>query len=309
MAYPPDPARPGGSEWTAPAEAIQHCLAVTHDRHTGPNPAAAEVSSRVPSTCRGPPFRVRSPLSEARHTPPAPATTPRAFPYDPARVKVIACATVIEEMTSYMPPEMTTEVLDFGLHLHPGDLTGALQSAIDASTEFETILLGYGLCSRAVVGLRATTAGLVIPRVDDCIAIFLGSCDAYREQAHKEPGTYYLTKGWIEVGDSPFQDEQRLAARYGAAKAERMVGLMLRNYTRLALINTGAADIDRYRDIARTAAERFGLRFEEIDGAPSLVEKLLFGPWDQECVVVPQGGVVVLEDFMTPMAGSLNAWP
>jgi hypothetical protein len=251
---------------------------------------------------------VEFPLSDARHTPSESPATPRAFPYDPARVKVIACATVIEEMAAYMPPEMTSEVLDFGLHLHPGDLTGALQAAIDASTGFDTILLGYGLCSRAVVGLQATTASLVIPRVDDCIAIFLGSCDAYREQAHKEPGTYYLTKGWIEVGDSPFQEEQRLAARYGAARAERMVGLMLRNYTRLALINTGVADIDRYREIARTAAERFGLRFEEIPGAPSLVEKLLFGPWDQECVVVPPGGHVVLEDFMTPVVPSLNAF-
>jgi hypothetical protein len=48
--------------------------------------------------------------------------------------------------------------------------------------------------------------------------------------------------------------------------AARMVGLMLRNYKRLALINTGAADIERYRDYARRAADRFGLRFEEIAG-------------------------------------------
>ena len=86
-------------------------------------------------------------LSAAGHTPPAIPAAQRAFPYDPARVKVIACATVIEEMHAYMPPEMASEVLDFGLHLHPGDLTGALQAAIDASTGFDTILLGYGLCS------------------------------------------------------------------------------------------------------------------------------------------------------------------
>jgi hypothetical protein len=219
-------------------------------------------------------------------------------PYDPAHVKVIACATVIEEMTPLMPPEMARQVLDFGLHLHPGELTGALQAAIDASSGFDAILLGYGLCSKAVVGLHATTAKLVMPRVDDCIAIFLGSCDAYRAQARLEPGTYYLTKGWIEVGDSPFDEERRLAARYGEAMAARMVGLMLRNYKRLALINTGAADIERYRDYARRAADRFGLRFEEIAGAPSLVEKLLYGPWDAECVVVPLGGTIALDDFL-----------
>ena len=36
------------------------------------------------------------------------------------RTKVIACATVIEEMLPLMPPELAYEVLDFGLHLVPG---------------------------------------------------------------------------------------------------------------------------------------------------------------------------------------------
>jgi hypothetical protein len=222
----------------------------------------------------------------------------RAFALDPATMKVIACATVIEEMAPMMPPEMARDVLDFGLHLHPGELTAALQDAIDASPGFDAILLGYGLCSNAVVGLRATTARLVIPRVDDCIAIFLGSRDAYRDQARREPGTYYLTKGWIEVGDSPFDEERRLAARYGEERAARMVGLMLRNYTRLAFIETGAYDIERCRDYARAAADRFGLRFEQITGAPSLVEKLLYGPWDEECLVVPLGGTVAVDAFL-----------
>lgn len=223
-----------------------------------------------------------------------------AFPYDPARVKVIACATVIEEMLPLMPPEMDREVMDFGLHLHPGSLTEALQARIDAASGYDHILLGYGLCSHAVVGLVATTAALVIPRVDDCIAIFLGSRDAYRGQAQTEPGTYYLTKGWIEVGDSPFSEQARLAATYGEERAARMVGLMLRNYRRLAFINTGTHDLERYQAYAREAADRFGLRFEEIEGAPTLVEKLLYGPWDQECLVVPRGETVSLDPFIEP---------
>jgi len=54
-----------------------------------------------------------------------------------------------------------------------------------------------------------------VPRVDDCIAIFLGSRAAYADQCHQEPGTYYLTKGWIEVGDTPFAEHERLVERYG----------------------------------------------------------------------------------------------
>ena len=120
-----------------------------------------------------------------------------------ARTKVIACATVIEEMLPLLPAEMTYDILDFGLHLNPGNLRDTLQTTIDtASAEADTILLGYGLCSMAVVGLKATNCTLVVPRVDDCIAIFLGSRAAYQAQSSQEPGTYYLTKGWIEVSDT-----------------------------------------------------------------------------------------------------------
>jgi hypothetical protein len=198
---------------------------------------------------------------------------------------------------------MQRQVLEFGLHLRPGELTRALQHAIDQSTDADLILLGYGQCSRAVIGLTSTHATLAVPRVDDCIAIFLGSRHAYHTQAAQEPGTYYLTKGWIEVGDSPFEEYKRLSERYGEPRAMRMIKLMLKNYTRLAFINTGVYELERYRDYARRVAAHFGLRYEEIEGAPTLVHKLLFGPWDEEIVVCRPGQTITYEMF-APQPGS-----
>jgi hypothetical protein len=215
-----------------------------------------------------------------------------------ARRRVIACATVIEEMLPFMPTDVPYEVLDFGLHLRPQGLRSILQEKIDeASQTVDVVILGYGLCSMAVVGLRATTATLVTSRSDDCIAIFLGSCNAYRQQSSKEPGTYYLTKGWIEVGDSPFDEYDRLVAKYGEAKAHRMIQLTLKNYTRLAFINTGQYDLERYREYARQTSAKFNLRYEEIEGSPALVKKLIAGPWDDEFVVVPPGETITYQMF------------
>jgi len=215
-----------------------------------------------------------------------------------ARRRVIACATVIEELLPFLPADVPYEVLDFGLHLKPQELKRVLQEKIDeASQTAEVILLGYGLCSLAVVGLRATTATIVTSRSDDCIAIFLGSCDAYKQQTSKEPGTYYLTKGWIEVGDSPFSEHDKLVAKYGEAKAMRMMKLTLKNYTRLAFINTGDYNLETYRDYARQASAKFDLRYEEIDGSPALVQKLIAGPWDDEFVVVSPGETITYEMF------------
>ena len=201
-------------------------------------------------------------------------------------------------MLPFLPEDVTSDVLDFGLHLRPAELKKVLQAKIDeASGQADVLLLGYGLCSMAVVGLRATTAHLVIPRVDDCIAIFLGSCDAYKEQARKEPGTYYLTKGWIEVGDSPFSEYQRLVEKFGEDKADRMTRLMLKNYTRLGFINTGQYEIERYREYAHMTAGKFNLRFEELEGSPALVKKMVFGPWDNEFLVVEPGQTIQYIDF------------
>lgn len=207
---------------------------------------------------------------------------------------VLACATVIEEMLPMLPPGVGHKVLDFGLHVNPAKLKEVLQQEIDClSEEAETIILGYGLCSNAVLGLRADNCTLVVPRVDDCIAIFLGSRERHRQVAREEPGSYYLTKGWIEAGDSPFSEYDRTVEKYGKERADRITRAMLAHYTRLVLIDTGNYRMEESREYAQRTAERFGLRFEEIEGSGELVRKMIDGPWDtDEFVVVPPGGIV-----------------
>jgi len=218
-----------------------------------------------------------------------------------SRTLVMACATVIEEMLPHLPEGMDHQVFDFGLHVNPEKLRTTLQEAIDAvSGQYETIILGYGMCSQAVIGIQANGCQLVCPRVDDCIAIFLGSRGAYSAQCRAEPGTYYLTKGWIEVGDTPFSEYEHTVERYGKERAERLYKMMMANYKRLALINTGQYELEKYRDYARQTAERFGLRYEEIEGSDALVKKSLLGPWDDEFVVIEPGETFTLEQFLRP---------
>lgn len=215
-----------------------------------------------------------------------------------SRTLILACATVIEEMLPLMPPTMKYKVLDFGLHVNPDQLRTVLQNEIDfAHSKFDTIILGYGLCSQAVIGIKATHCTLVIPRVDDCIAIFLGSCKAYQQQFKSEPGTYYLTKGWIKVGDSPFAEYEEILKKQGKERADRIMRIMLKNYTRLALINTGQHEMDYYRHYARNTADRFGLRYEEIIGSTTLVTKMIEGNWDDDFIVIPPGGIIQYHHF------------
>ena len=214
------------------------------------------------------------------------------------RCKLIACAAVIEEMLPFIPPRMSYEVLDFGLHTNPKSLKKALQNTINFSApDIETILLGFGLCSQAVVGLRSGSRTLIIPRLDDCIAIFLGSTAEYQKQYRSEPGTYYLTKGWIESSETPFSEYDTLVKRYGEQIAQRIINQILKNYTRLAFINTGNNRLEYYREHARSMAERFNLRYEEIQGSDVIIKKILYGPWNDEFVIIPPGKTVSFFDF------------
>ena len=216
------------------------------------------------------------------------------------RTLVMACATVLEEMLPLMPEGMQHQVFDFGLHINPEKLRRTLQEAIDAvSGQYDTIILGYGLCSLAVVGIHANHCQLVVPKVHDCIAIFLGSNSAYTSQIKTEPGTYYLTKGWIEVGDTPFSDYERTVRRYGKERADYIYKLLMGNYKRLALINTGQYELERFQEYASRTAEQFGLRYEEIEGSNALIKKMLLGPWDEEFVVIQPGETFQLEHFFT----------
>jgi hypothetical protein len=72
---------------------------------------------------------------------------------------------------------------------------------------------------------------------------------------------------------------------------------MLQNYTRLVFINTGKHKVEDYREHTKSLASRFGLRFEEIKGSPTLVDKIVNGSWDEDFVVVPPGQPISYEAF------------
>jgi hypothetical protein len=217
---------------------------------------------------------------------------------NPANTKIIACNTIIEEILPLIPPGMRYKALDYGLHVTPEELKNILQKEIDDSAgEVENIILGYGLCSMAVIGLKANGCTLIVPRVDDCIGLFLGSQEDYKNQHKYEPGTYYLSKGWIEVGGTPFDEYKKLIERHGEKKARRMMELMFKDYKRLALILSGPDEMKRYRKYAREQAKDFNLRYEEIRGSNALIKKMLSGKLDDDFIIVPPGGTIKYSDF------------
>ena len=221
------------------------------------------------------------------------------------RTRIIACKTVIEEIGELVPPGVETYPVESGLHLNPDKLRAALQAMIDEmSGDTDTIILAYGLCSMGVVGLRAAESALVVPRQEDCVSMFLGSRKEYKRVLDEEPGTYFLSKGWINAGITLLEDLRGMEERYGKERARRIMKRMIQHYTRLAFIDMGYEDQDDYRSYAQRVADELGLRYEEIMGTPALLERICKGPWDEdEFIVVPPGRAIRLEDFGMDVAG------
>ncbi len=69
------------------------------------------------------------------------------------------------------------------------------------------------------------------------------------------------------------------------------------NYKRLALINTGHHELEKYRAYTQQKAKDFKLYYQEVEGSQRLIKKMLFGPWDEEFIVVEPGKVICFEHF------------
>jgi hypothetical protein len=223
------------------------------------------------------------------------------------KTKLLACAVVVEELRARLPAEIDCETLDFGLHRSPELLRGKLQETIDRCTGYDNIVLAYGLCGMAVVGLRSDSATLIVPRADDCIAIFLGSRQAYLKEQNDHPGSLFLSKGWIEgriedVGPTA-QMLETLVAKYGEDRAMRMLSVFqakqpLRHYRRLAFITTsGESNLDHYKGVARARAANLGLHYAEIQGSTAFMDKIAHGSWDDHFLVVSPGRRVAFDGF------------
>ena len=228
-------------------------------------------------------------------------------------LKVIACGVFEPELRSLIPDsphEIDFELLDAGLHSRPNELRRCAQDAIDSATGADAILFVYGLCGRGAAGLIARDIPVVIPRVHDCLTLFLGSRAEYRRQFEKHPGTFYITAGWYEhkiaprgrapserlrgTGD-PEKDPRyrKWAEKHGAENARAIVQFhdsWKRNYTRAAFIDTGLGRRDAYAAYARDMAEEFGWEYEAVQGHTELLAALLAGNWDRPDILVLQPG-------------------
>jgi hypothetical protein len=226
------------------------------------------------------------------------------------RFMVIACeATALQ--TEMVAKECGNHIdiitLDIGLHaVGKENMPLELQKAIDQvdASRYDAILLAYGLCNNGICGLHATIP-LVAPRAHDCITLFMGSKESYRQYFDTHPGTMFVSAGTLnpKANEELFSGidlkekmRQEFLEKYDEEDVEYLMetwGNPLKNYHRITFINDGIGDIEKNRDIARNIAAKSDWDFEEFQGNANLFRRLLSGDWDEESfLVIPPGNTI-----------------
>ena len=223
-------------------------------------------------------------------------------------VVFIACKVFQNLIEHYLPADHASQVLfmDYGLHKVPKKLKVALQEQIDSLPVPSRVALGYGLCGNGLHGLKAGHHTLIVPRTDDCIALFLGSYAAYRKQFDEVSGTYYLSKGWLKSGSNPMDEYAGYVEKYGEAQANWLMDVQYQNYVRLAFVAHHEEDLSTYREKAERVAtfcSRWGMRYEEIIGSESYIQQfvsVVFGQQKpgEDFLIINPGEILTQTNFL-----------
>lgn len=230
------------------------------------------------------------------------------------RLRILCCEVFYREVCRLIADSPNTSDVEFlprGLHnLGTERMVARLQERIDAAQDgkCDAVCLIYGLCNNGVIGLSSRTTRLVIPKVHDCIAIFLGSHERYQDYFDAHPGTYYRTTGWYERMDASGAGEdgvmeklgitwqrQKLVEQYGEENADYILetmGSATQHYDRVTFISMGLPCEAEFEEMAVREAKDKGWTFDKLEGTMDLMRKCIDGDWDSRFLVLEPGQAI-----------------
>lgn len=224
---------------------------------------------------------------------------------DPSpRVAILACGVLEAEVRHFAADcgrLARLEIVRQELHNKPASLHDHLQLAIDrldADAAIESIVLVYGLCSRATEGLVSRRCRLVMPRAHDCITLLLGSRHAYEEHVRQNPGTYWYSPGWNRCHTPPGPERHQqlrdgYLRKYDPETADYLMDQeqqWFKTYTHAVFVDLSVSAAEGDAAYTRRCADWLGWRYQQRKGDPRLLQSLISGRWDPEDFIVVEPG-------------------
>jgi len=211
---------------------------------------------------------------------------------------------------AHTPHLVDPEFIELGLHVNPSRLRERLQARIDAedagSIRHDAVLLLYGVCGNAAVGLTARHTPLVIPRAHDCATVLLGGVKRYLEVFGDNPSRPFSSVGYLERGTETYRTEGGLGLEAGNTYEDfvEKYGEDNAKYIWQTLHPVYEDEPALFIDIPETSHENARTRAEKrltaggrdwsvIKGDIGMIRRLICVEWDsREFLIVPPGATV-----------------
>jgi hypothetical protein len=231
------------------------------------------------------------------------------------RLKLIACNVFQREACLCLvdtPHAVDVEFLELGEHVRSSGLREKLQARLDAAeampVPYDAILLLYGLCGNATVGLKAGKAPLVLPRAHDCATVLLGSKESFQTHFQDNPSRPFGSVGYMERGEYFLRTGDGAPAlvvggdvyasyveEFGEENAKFIWESMhpqQADNTAIFINIPETANLG-HAEIFREKAEAEGKTFLRLEGNLSLIRRLIHGHWDPaDFLTVPPGETI-----------------
>lgn len=252
--------------------------------------------------------------------------------FDPTRgaiyrmhLKVLACNVLTREVSwcaARCPHTLDIVYLPKAEHNAPTRLRAMLQEQIDlaaaSDTKYDAVVLVYGICGNATIGLEARTCPLVIPRAHDCTTLFLGSKEKFQEHFGANPSQAWTSLGYSERGDTLVSEGNarifgegnvsyaELVETYGEENARYIVDAMSASHESkdIPFLDVPETHVPELVACLFKRIAESGKNVTTIPGSIGIVENLIGGNWPEErFLVVPPGhrieGLYDYEKVMT----------
>jgi hypothetical protein len=229
-------------------------------------------------------------------------------------VRILALTCEVLARSVYLAAARSPHIVDVhlnrrGLHDNPPNLRQIIQAEVDeAGPPYDAVVVAYGLCGAALVGVTARNIPLVLPRAHDCITLFLGARDRYAAEQAEHPGTFWYVQDYLEraedggafAGVGANSDAAARAThaeyveKYGQDNADYLMEIMgawRAHYDRAAFVDMAVAPTATEAEAkARAEADSRGWQFERLAGEMSIVRRLIDGEWDDADFLTLQPG-------------------
>jgi len=230
-------------------------------------------------------------------------------------LKLISCNVFQREASwciARSPHVIDTEYTELGEHVRSAGLRELIQAKIDqteaSGKTYDAILILFGLCGNATVGVKARRTRLVMPRAHDCCTILLGSREKFTEHFGDAPSTPFSSAGYIERGNYFLRTSddgapevqvgdayKALVDKYGPEDAKYIWDEMHPDHgnDKAVFIELPQTSHLGYAAQFEAKAKAAGKQSVQLAGNIRLIEGLINGAWDpKEYLEVPPAAAI-----------------